>query len=406
MGARKTPDYYPEDSAGLLELVGEIYQAGLEPERWPQVLKQLSDTFAADLACIYTPIVARPEQAIYLTHNFSEASQTAYSAYYHQHDAWTRSAVDKSIYIQGTIVFGEQLILPSDLHRTEFYQDFLKPNGMEWIITTALFDGRHDPDTPATHMTFTRHPQQRAFEADQLALLELLAPHVRRALKMHWQLTQMHLREAMHASALDQLGYGLILIGQDGGVMYLNEAAEKMIWAADGLSLRASRLQAATPEDQDALNQLIREACIGLGGSLYLQRNSTGENTAHTQTAPTGKQFYSLTASPLREDALPPAYKASLNSIGPRAMLLLQDPEQNRHKPGLEQFAILHRLTQAERRVLNLLLQDKSPKQIAEQLGVGIRTIRTQLSSLYTKTRTRNQRELIAQAMRIAGVNP
>lgn len=394
MASAKTQQRYPEQNAGLLELVGEIYQAGLEPERWPQVLKQLSDTFAADLACIYTPIVARPEQSIYLTHNYTEASQIAYSTYYHQHDAWTRSALQKAIYIQGTIAFGEQLVSQQELHRTEFYQDFLKPHGMEWMITTALFDGRHDPDTPATHMTFTRHPQQRAFETDQLALLELLAPHVRRALKMHWQLTQMHLREAMHASALDQLGCGLILLGQDGGVMYVNEAAEKMIRDGDGLSLRAGRLHAATPHDQDALNRLIREACIGLGGSLCLQRNSTG------------KRIYSLTASPLREDALPPAYKASLNSIGPRAMLLLQDPEQNRHKPGLDQFATLHRLTQAEHRVLSLLLQDKSPKQIAEQLGVGIRTIRTHLSSLYTKTRTRNQRELIAQAMRMSGVNP
>ncbi len=404
MASSKTQQRYPEQNAGLLELVGEIYQAGLEPERWPQVLKQLSNTFAADLACIYTPIVTRPEQAIYLTHNYTEASQIAYSTYYHQHDAWTRSALQKAIYIQGTIAFGEQLISQQELHGTEFYQDFLKPHGMEWMITTALFDGRHDPDTPATHMTFTRHPQQRAFEADQPALLELLAPHVRRALKMHWQLTQIHLREAMHASALDQLGCGLILLGQDGGVMYVNEAAEKMIRAGDGLSLRAGRLHAATPHDQDALNRLIREACIGLGGSLCLQRNSTGENTTHT--LPTGKRVYSLTASPLREDALTSAYKASLNSIGPRAMLLVQDPERNRYKPGLEQFAAMHHITQAELRVLSLLMQDKSPKQIAEQLGVGIRTIRTQLSSLYTKTGSRNQRELIAQVMRIGSLNP
>lgn len=405
MGARKTQHNYPEDSAGLLELVGEIYQAGLEPERWPQVLKQLSDTFAADLACIYTPIVARPEQAIYLTHNYTEASQIAYSTYYHQHDAWTRSALQKAIYIQGTIAFGEQLISRQELHGTEFYQDFLKPHGMEWMITTALFDGRHDPDTPATHMTFTRHPQQRAFEADQPALLELLAPHVRRALKMHWQLTQMHLREAIHASALDQLGCGLILLGQDGGVAYLNETAEQIIRAGEGLSVRAGRLHVATPHDQDALNRLIREACIGLGGSLCLQR-STGENTTRTQTVPKGKRIYCLTASPLREDVLPPAFKASLNGIGPRAMLLLQDPEQNRYKPELEHYAAMHHITQAEHRVLSLLLQDKSPKLIAEQLGVGIRTVRTQLSSLYTKTRTRNQRELIAQAMRIGCVNP
>ena len=406
MVTAKKQQSYSELDAGLLELVGEIYQAGLEPENWPRVLRQLSDAFAADLACIYTPIVARPEQAIYLTHNFTESSQSAYSAYYHQHDAWTRSALQQAIYIQGTTAFGEQLISPQELHRTEFYQDFLKPNGMEWIITTALFDGRSDPATPATHMTFTRHPQQRAFEADKLALIQQLASHVRRALNMHWQLVHIQLREAIHASALDKLGYGLILLGQDGAVAYLNEAAERIICAEDGLSLRAGHLYAATPHEQEALTQLIREACIGLGGSLCLQRTGTSDNTAQSNTALTGKRPYCLTASPLREVTFQHVGQANLNSIGPRAMVLLQDPDQNPHKPGLEQFAAIHLITPAELRVLILLLMDKTPKQIAEQLGVGIRTIRTQLSSLYTKTRTRSQRELVTRVMQINGVKP
>ena len=49
--------------------------------------------------------------------------------------------------------------------------------------------------------------------------------------------------------------------------------------------------------------------------------------------------------------------------------------------------------------VLTLLLADLSPKEIAEHLGVGIRTVRTQLSSLYLKTGTKNQRDLIVSAL-------
>jgi len=50
--------------------------------------------------------------------------------------------------------------------------------------------------------------------------------------------------------------------------------------------------------------------------------------------------------------------------------------------------------------VLELLLQDLAPKEIAECLDLGVRTVRSQLSSLYTKTGTRNQRELVALALR------
>ncbi len=75
--------------------------------------------------------------------------QAYYSADYHRLDAWTGVAQKRDIYIQGLGAFGEELIPQAQLRSTEFYNDFLKPGGMEWIVTTALFD---DPATPATHM--------------------------------------------------------------------------------------------------------------------------------------------------------------------------------------------------------------------------------------------------------------
>jgi hypothetical protein len=72
----------------------------------------------------------RPEQARSLTNNFSETTQTHYSVYFHQMDAWTLAA----------------------LHHSEFYQDFLKSHGMEWIVTTTMVNGRADSTTPVTQV--------------------------------------------------------------------------------------------------------------------------------------------------------------------------------------------------------------------------------------------------------------
>lgn len=118
MDKRKSHQTHREREAGLLDLLGDIYQAGLEPERWPAVIAAMSRVFEADLACIYTPIVTRPERALYLTYNFAESTQADYSAYYHQLDAWTQSALQRDIYYQGVVAFGEQLIAPTDLRRT------------------------------------------------------------------------------------------------------------------------------------------------------------------------------------------------------------------------------------------------------------------------------------------------
>lgn len=97
MDRRKTHQTNLEREADLLDLIGDIYQAGLEPERWPAVIAAIGQVFEPDLACIYTPIVSRPEQALYLTYNFAESTQVDYSAYYHQLDAWTQSALRRDI---------------------------------------------------------------------------------------------------------------------------------------------------------------------------------------------------------------------------------------------------------------------------------------------------------------------
>jgi DNA-binding CsgD family transcriptional regulator len=58
-------------------------------------------------------------------------------------------------------------------------------------------------------------------------------------------------------------------------------------------------------------------------------------------------------------------------------------------------FAKLYRLTSAETRVLEQLLVKENTQEIAEALQISIKTLHTQLSALFAKTQTKNQRELV-----------
>jgi len=257
-------------SPELLELVGDIYQAGLEPERWPETIARMSQAFDADLACIYTPIAERPEQSLYLTHNFSAAMESAYQAYYHAIDEWSGTALRQNRYIQGYVALGEDIIPQRELRRTEFYQDFLKHYDMEWIVSTVLFEP--GPETPATHMTFTRNLGRGAYDGDGVRLMQLIAPHVRRALLTHWRLTEASLGRTAHESALDALGYGLALLGENGEAVHLNAFAERVVRADDGFKLRAGFFLATHAQEQAALLHLLRQAALGVGGGLSLKR--------------------------------------------------------------------------------------------------------------------------------------
>jgi DNA-binding CsgD family transcriptional regulator len=137
------------------------------------------------------------------------------------------------------------------------------------------------------------------------------------------------------------------------------------------------------PEHAALLN-LLQQAANGLGGGLHLKRDN-GAGLA--------KRPYSLTAIPLQEG----------HPFRPLAdvhvMLLIHAPEHAGPLDSLKNYATRYRLTPAEARVLTLLLSDLGPQQIADHLGVNIRTVRSQLSSLYTKTGTKNQRDLIVSAL-------
>lgn len=375
----------------LLDVIGDIYQAGLEPDRWPVLLKRLSFLFEADLACIYTPVVAYPEQAIYISHNFSESMRAAYQSYYNELDTWTQTSLNRGIYVQGTVAFGEQLVPPRELHRTEFYNDFLKPNGLEWMVTTAIFDGRTVPGTSATHMTFSRHPDHGAFESDKAHLIEVLAPHVRRALHTHWQLTSARLMLHNQSVAMDQTGHGVLLLDSNGKVLHMNRVAEMIIQSGEGLAIQSGTLKALSPVDQEALVNLVREASLGLGGGICVSRGN-----AHSRhNAQANIQPYCLSATPLREGQNLMVHEPQGIVLRPGLMLTIHVPGKNSKDNALDTYVAHHHITPAESRVLRLLIDDMAPKQIAAHLDVSVRTIRTQLSSLFNKTGTRNQRQLL-----------
>lgn len=373
-------------TADVLALLGDIYQAGLEPERWPDTMARMSQLFAADLACIYTPFPARPEQALYLTHNFTREMEQAYSGYYHHLDEWTRHALRQRRYIQGTVALGEEIVPQAELRRTEYYNDFLKPHDMEWMVTTALLDGR--AEGPATHMSFTRRRGREAYDDEGKRLIELLAPHVRRALLTHWRLTEARLGAQAQQSALAHLGYGALLLDANGAVLWLNPVAEALLRREDGLAVRDGRLRALHNGDDEALARLVRQAGLGVGGGLCVRRTpADGEQAA----------AYGVSASPVRAEsaALVPDSPAF-----PHVLLLVRDPDRQGDEDALRRFAAPRHISAAELRVLALLLHDLAPKEIAARLNLGVRTVRSQLSSLYAKTGTRNQRELVALALR------
>jgi DNA-binding CsgD family transcriptional regulator len=176
-------------------------------------------------------------------------------------------------------------------------------------------------------------------------------------------------------SILDQIDYGLVLVGKD-GLIHFNRAARAEFASPDyPLYVDSARLRAIdTVQDlqlgaalKDAL-QNARRRLMTLGGA--------------------GRPL-PIAVVPLGSEPNRPGFATALVVLGKR-QLCSQLTEQ--------WFCRSHGLTPAESAVLGGLLAGNRPSFIAQQNGVAISTIRTHLASIRSKTATGGIRELMMTA--------
>jgi DNA-binding CsgD family transcriptional regulator len=171
------------------------------------------------------------------------------------------------------------------------------------------------------------------------------------------------------------MSQAVALLDGDGKVLFANRQAEAIFRDGGGPLVINQRLTAARAQDAAAIRENLRQARQGTGSSMGVKGIGTG-------------QRWMITFMPL-----PSAFAQTLTEEA-RVMALIAEPGKLA-TGNLGGFAQLYRLTPAETRVLEQLLVKESTQEIAETLQIGIKTLRTQLSALFAKTQTKNQRELV-----------
>jgi len=229
------------------------------------------------------------------------------------------------------------------------------------------------------------HPDRPITEADT-QLMRALMPHLQRAFQVQRTLAEANARASALAESLDHLSCGAILIDAAGRLLFLNDSARETLAECDGLIDAGGRLRAARPHDNAALNSLIDGAIqtsaqkgLESGGVVAVRR-------------PSGKRSLNVTVSPL------PSATATTMGASARVVVFIADPDSTRSS-DVEVLSRLFGLTKMEGRVANLLLQDKSVREIGDLLGLQENSIRFHLKRLFVKTDTRRQGQLVALLM-------
>ena len=365
------------DTKRYSALIDSFYAASAEPERWPEAAMQMARFLDSESAVIQVRAGGISSMALRATTaNYDHAAQQAYVTHFYKHDPAVNGW--HAIGTPGIFV-GRELVDYAALQDSEFYVDHLRRIGVFYPLCAIL---RLDADT--TLMSGIHRPIEREdFGPEDRQRLELAAPHLLRAVQTHRLLATADAHRRVAYEVLDALSVAAIAVDPGCKVVFANAVAERSLRASDGLAVRQTRLTTSDPRQAPALQDAVRRAS-------YLSIGSVAPPADVLSIQRARKRPLSAMVAPFRADTW------LGGPAGPSAIVFVSDPE-TRRPPAATALAAVCRLTPAEGRLLDALLQGERVSEYAERARISTNTANTQLKQIFAKTGTNRQAELMRQ---------
>jgi DNA-binding CsgD family transcriptional regulator len=232
-----------------------------------------------------------------------------------------------------------------------------------------------------------------ALTSEQTRVFETAARHISRAVRIHRQLWTLDLMHGTAPERFESLRQGAILVDAVANVLFANAPARAVLETGDGLALKGGCLS-STDGGDILLQRLIASCARGVGplrgpfgGELDVQRGSN-------------RLCLHVTVTPLRSKD-PATAIAWLGLRPPAAIITMVDPETGRRQLA-QNLHSRFGLTGAETGLAAEILKGDGRAAAARRRGISVATARAQLSSIFEKTGTHRQAELVHLLLELA----
>jgi len=362
------------------ELLEVLYSAPLDQEEWQRFFT---------LVCEYTlgkngyflcadNHLGLSVRAVGGASHYAQFTMDTYNQRYATsdpyHGALIRNA--RTGVFQGDDVFPDELLL-----QTEMYRELLAPTGIRYVTLVPLTLSVRRFEA----ISIWRAPEHGPMDDDCNHLLNLLVPHVQKALQIRQVLGVTQQRLAGAEAIADASSTAAFLLTRQGRIIHSNAAADALVSERSSLTLQNDALVATDRRSREALRAIFLKAA----SPTYAPSTAT---PVHALSLPCndGRQPLQLLATPL------PHTHHSLS--GADLLVLVTDPERTSSFPD-SVLRALYGLTPAETEVANGLLMGYCLEEIASLRHVTLGTVRIQMKSLLSKTGINRQSELVRLLM-------
>ncbi|MFC1748905.1 helix-turn-helix transcriptional regulator [Pseudomonadota bacterium] len=262
---------------------------------------------------------------------------------------------------------------------SEFFNDWARPQDIAHGICGTI----HTQGSNTVQLLVQRTKTQNYFTHQETSFVNGLVPHMQRAMELAGRFQQ---TEAVGMAA-EQSSLPFVLLGEDGRVLFVSKNAEQMIANEPDVSIKQHRLTSSDGGFSNKLKTLIHTVTSSAGGTWH----SAGGTLLLPRQ---GKSDLAIMVNPVGGKNR----EALLVGQRPFAALFFYDPDVaiTLQRDLLESY---YGLTYAEAEVAELLVQGNELREIAERNRISLHTVRNQLKSIFAKTNTSRQAELVSRLM-------
>jgi DNA-binding CsgD family transcriptional regulator len=363
------------ESERLSALIGDIYDAALDPALWSAILPRCAEFVGGRAAAVF----------------FKNAvSKTGSVAYYCGIDPYfERLYFDKIIKLDPLTIghFFAKVEEPVAVADIVPYEEFIETRAYrEWGQPQAIVDVLNvaldkTPMSAAMFCVF-RHEQHGRVDDEMRRRMRLIVPHIRRAILIGRVMELKTAEAAMFADIVDGISAGLFLVNATGRIVHANAMGHMMLERASVLREEGGRLIAIDLQAHETLTDTFATAghgdtAMGIKGVAVPLLARDGERyVAHVLP---------LTSGARRE--------AGKNYAAVAALFVHKAALDTPSPP--EAIAKAYKLTPMELRVLLAIVEVGGIPEVAETIGIAPTTIKTHLGRIYEKTGASRHADLV-----------
>lgn len=363
------------DAKAKRELLRLTQECAIEPQLWPVFLEKFGKAVKAECAALVIQDFKNSRGSV--AENWG--TEPLWSRRYQEHYAGTNIWVKRSgqLLSSGAVYNSDQVVSDGELLKTEFYNDFLRPQGWFYGFGAGMPLG----DSVTTFVTSVRSRKAGPYRSAELLLLRQLMPHLKTAVHVRHRIGGLEEKVRQLSAALDDLPQGMLIAGRLGQIIFMNRRAETLVREKDGLWIGPDGLCASRSQDTMELRARIGQVTgrpDAAGGVLSIARP--------------GKDPLKLLVAPI------PPSRWSLQTSAALIWIAFPEPEEP-SRPGPLQR--LFSFTAMEARLAAALLDGKSLQEFAVSAGITTHTAKTHLKNLFSKTGVRRQSAFIRHVLSV-----